>query len=110
MTEKQIRDQVSRYLAGVISVEELEHALPDAWLLDESANTALRDLTLRVLGHVSEFIAGEVPEPEFRTRLKPFASWLLTLSYSAEGLDIVGATRPQTEVFAAGTSPLEVPA
>jgi hypothetical protein len=108
MTERQVREQISRYLAGVISVGELERDLPDGWVLDESRDEDFRHLTLSIMGHVAEFMAGDLTEPQLKTALEPFAAWLLNTTYTTTGFDIVEPTPAGMEVSRAGTSLLTV--
>lgn len=105
MTETVIRDSISRYLAGIISAEQLEHGLPDGVDLDEADDLSLRDLTLRVMGLLAENAVGDIDEFTLRQRLNPEASWRIERTFSFSG-SLETATRPvETSVSQAGTPP-----
>lgn len=103
MLESEVRRLVSRYLSGLISVEELEHLLPDGWDLDEVGEDDARLATFHVMGAVAEFTAGDISEGDLRSRLEPFAAWTVTRTYSRSEDELVAPTTPETkQVFAAG--------
>jgi hypothetical protein len=103
MTEE-IQAAVARYLGGRITVDELESGLPDGWEMDEKGDREARTLVLRIIGYLSEFRNGRLPEPVLRRKLMPFAGWAETFIITASP---VGGTtvrdRSTTQTFGAGT-------
>jgi hypothetical protein len=110
MTETDIRSGVARYLAGICTVEQLEQALPDGWELDEANDAHLRDLALRVMGHIAEHSAADIGDDELRQRLTPDAAWIITTSSSFSSASARVSRSLETEVSRAGKQFRVVPA
>lgn len=64
-----------RYLSGQLSVEQLEHDLPDGAELDEEGDRDARRMTLRTMGLLAELHNGDITEDVFRTRIEEMALW-----------------------------------
>jgi hypothetical protein len=69
MTDE-IREQVDRYLAGEVDVDDLETSLPDGWQLDQSRDGDARRVVLRIMGALAEFRNGDLTESHLKDRLR----------------------------------------
>jgi len=73
--ERAIRDHVAQYLAGHLSVREL-----DAWLWPATSNIedvddpVARDLTYEIILRLAEYSKGHRTEAELRELLRPIAT------------------------------------
>lgn len=65
----EIHDLVGRYLGDEITAAELQVRLPDGWDMDRSGDRDARRLVLLIMGHLSEFFNGDLPENELKERL-----------------------------------------
>lgn len=105
MSQIAVRTEVARYLAGMITAEELERGLPDGWELDETGDDELRRVTLVVMGRLAEYFEGDLAEPDLRRTLEEHAAWRTSISYAARTHETIARARPETaESFAGGTS------
>lgn len=104
--ETDVRDLISRYLAGSFAIEELQDSLPDPWDLEEAGEPDAQRLVMRVVGLLSEVELGRMTEPTVRYSLKPEASWLVKRAYSGQPVSVTPS--PAVKVRAgAGSEPLE---
>lgn len=73
--ETSVRDLISRYVAGSITVDQLSDALPDGWDLDEADEPATAALVMLVVGYIAEYQLNRRSETQLREDLKREASW-----------------------------------
>jgi len=102
MTESDVREAIAKYLARILSVEQLEDALPDGEALDAANDIQLQALVLRTMAHIAETTSGEISEFELRHRLTPEAAWVIDTTYSGYGAKM--PTPMAVSVESAGTS------
>ena len=103
MGEPAIREGVALYLTGELTLAQLEMRFPDAWVLDETRDAELRQLTLQIMGAIAEFDRGDIREAELRKRLLPFAGLVVKTSYSSSSAAPT-VSSPPVRAFAAGTA------
>lgn len=75
--ERLLRDRIARYVASIITLDELTRSLPDGWELDQADDPDARRLTLLVTGFVTDYERGNLSASELRERLGGEASWRL---------------------------------
>ncbi len=77
--ERQIRDHVSRYLAGDISMVDLDRWLwPATSDIEEIDDPVARDLTYEIILRFAEFDRGHRTEAEVKELLRPIAEPAVT--------------------------------
>jgi len=84
--EASIRDLISTYLEGGISVSELNDRLPDGWELDEANDPDATDLTLHAIGYLAGFQAGDRDEDDLRAMLDALVFQTVRAKYPREQL------------------------
>ncbi len=80
--EASVRDSISRYVAGSISMDEFSDSLPDGWDLDEAGEPITTELVMLVTGYISEHQMGRRSESELREALRGEASWLVDRQFA----------------------------
>lgn len=101
-----MRDLISRYVAGLITLEALSHGLPDGWDLDEADEAEVKRLVLLTIGYLSDYQRDNLSESEVRRLLSAEASWRLERAFAG-----VNPARPPAQVGThvhADTKPQEV--
>jgi hypothetical protein len=78
--EASVRDQITLYVEGYISADELNDRLPDTWTIDDAAEPSATDLVMRVIGHLAEYQNGARLEEELRQSLADYVSWSIDRS------------------------------
>jgi hypothetical protein len=76
--EAAARDQVSLFVEGYISADELNDHLPSTWDLDAAGDDdpGFR-LVMLTVGFLAEYQAGDRIEDDLRAALQPFVSWTI---------------------------------
>jgi hypothetical protein len=87
-----------------VTPSQLESLLPDGWELDEHADPETREMVLRVMGAVAEYMAGDLDDAGLRDRLIRQAGWVVVTSYSSASEELIATTRPPATAFVAGTA------
>jgi hypothetical protein len=75
--EKRVRDLIARYVAGIITLEQFDHGLPDGWDLDQISEPEARRLVLLVMGYLADYGRENLSASELRQLLGAEASWHL---------------------------------
>ncbi len=75
--ERFVRDLISRYVAGIITLEALSHGLPDGWDLDAADEPEVKRLVLLTIGYLSDYQRDNLSESQLRQLLSAEASWHL---------------------------------
>jgi hypothetical protein len=77
--EASVRDQISLYVEGYISADDLNDALPDTWELD-NAHETVASLVMLVIGLLAEQQNGDRLEDALRESLREHVSWTVERS------------------------------
>lgn len=81
--ELEIRDRLSAYLAGEISLHDFEDwFFPKTWDVDKLDEPALLDLVYRIKLDWAEFTNGDWSEKEFQSMLKSLAERFLISDFA----------------------------
>jgi uncharacterized membrane protein len=94
-----VRDWISLYVEGYKSADDLNDALPDTTVLDESGESDAMDLVMLVIGYLAEYQAGDRTDEELREALRQHASWSpqrqneITLTAASEERERAAADR-----------------
>lgn len=75
--EKDVRDLISRYVAGIDTLETLSHGLPDGHDLDAAKEPDVKHLVLLTIGYLADYQRDNLSESELRRLLSAEASWHL---------------------------------
>lgn len=105
--ESFVRDLISRYVAASITVDELNHLLPDGWDLDESGDPVTKELVLRTVGYIADHHRDMLSEDEIRRELAPEVSWHVARVFEAVSPPLASAP-VETRVRVGGSRPPEV--
>ena len=70
--DRAIREQLTNYLAGKISLPEFEEwFVPATWAVEQSGNPTAEELTSQILLDLAEFSNGDWTEEELRDLFRP---------------------------------------
>jgi len=105
--ERLVRDVISRYVAGIITLDALSHGLPDGWDLDEADEPDVKRLVLLTIGYLSDYQRDNLSENEIRRLLSAEASWHLERAFTGVNPPPREPDPVETRVRA-GTRPQEV--
>lgn len=102
--EASVRDQISLYVGGYISADELNDALPDTFDIDEADEQDGTELVMLVIGYLAEYQAEDRTEEGLRAALVGHASW------SSEQSFTTFTTQPgvEAEIRVGARTPLQV--
>lgn len=70
MSEAAIVGLLVRFVANVISWQQLEMELPDGWELDQRDDAAARSLALAAMAYLAEFENGDRDAPDLREAIR----------------------------------------
>jgi hypothetical protein len=102
--EASVRDQISLYVEGYLSADDLNDKLPDTSDLDEADGEAV-SLVMLVIGYLAEYQNGDRLEESLRDALREHASWSIERS-SLSGVKTVPGF--EVQVRAGAGTPLLV--
>lgn len=81
--ETSVRDQISLYVEGFITPDELNDRLPDTVAIDQTDEPVGVELFMLVLGYLAEYQNGERPEVSLQDALREHVSWSIDRSRSS---------------------------
>ena len=103
--EASVRDQISLYVEGYITADDLNDRLPDTSSMDEADEPVGTELLMLVLGYLAEYQSGDRLEVSLREALREHISWSIDRSRET-GISLQDGLQVQVRV-GAGT-PLQV--
>lgn len=75
--EASVRNQVSLFVAGVLSADRFNDVLPGTAELDEANDPEAMAVVMRAIGYLAEYQSGDRDEDDVRLALASDASWSL---------------------------------
>lgn len=96
--ETSVRDLISRYVAGLVTIDDLSDGLPDGWDLDAAREPDAKRLVLLTVGRISDYQREAVSLSDFVEALRGEASWHLERTLNATNVLRPSAPRVSTQL------------